>query len=493
MNIEEIRSKIDSADTKLVELFVQRMGLCAQVAQYKRENGLPVLAPERERALLDRVQALGGKFGARTRELYVELLRLSRAYQTGLLGAFGLLGEKLSHSYSPRVQALLGIKNYALFEVPRDGVGDFVRTCTLDGFNVTVPYKQQIIPYLSAISPLCEKIGAVNTVVKRGGEYFGYNTDYFGFSELIRRAGFDVSGKKTLVLGSGGASKTAVAVCRDLSSDVHVISRSGEDNYSNIEKHFDADYIINCTPVGMFPNADPSPLPLDGFSKLSGVCDMIYNPCRTSLMLDAQRRGIPAVNGLYMLTAQAAASADLFTGGNGKVSPEIIKSVYDEINAEMTNIILIGMPGCGKSTAGAELSRLTNRPLYDTDEAVKELSGKTPRELIDELGEEYFRDVEAEAVKAVCEKRGAIIATGGGAVLREENVRRLRCVGYVVYLTREIKSLPKDGRPLSVDLFKVFEAREPLYKAAADAQVEVDADAKLTAQKILEAIRSINI
>ena len=276
----------------------------------------------------------------------------------------GLLGRKLGHSYSPQIHACLGDYSYTLFEKEPEEVADFLKSGDFTGLNVTIPYKKTVIPYLDELSPAAKKLGAVNTVVRReDGTLFGHNTDYFGFASLLKRSGLDVAGKKVLVLGSGGASNTVTAVLTGLGAEAVVISRSGENNYENLQRHEDAAVIVNATPVGMYPNTGVSPVDLKRFPMLEGVLDVIYNPARTQLLLDAEAFQIPCANGLWMLVAQAKESAEYFTGKS--IDDAVIAKIYGTLAAQMANIVLIGMPGCGKSTIGALLAeKLGSMTLY---------------------------------------------------------------------------------------------------------------------------------
>ena len=278
----------------------------------------------------------------------------------------GLLGRKLGHSYSPQIHACLGDYSYTLFEKEPEEIADFLKNGDFTGLNVTIPYKKTVIPYLDELSPAAKKLGAVNTVVRReDGTLFGHNTDYFGFASLLKRSGLDVAGKKVLVLGSGGASNTLTAVLTGLGAEAVVISRSGENNYENLQRHEDAAVIVNATPVGMYPNTGVSPVDLKRFPKLEGGLDVIYNPARTQLLLDAEALHIPCANGLWMLVAQAKESAEYFTGTS--IDDAAIAEIHANLAAQMANIVLIGMPGCGKSTIGALLADKLGRKLVSAD------------------------------------------------------------------------------------------------------------------------------
>ncbi len=404
---------------------------------------------------------------------------------------FGLLGRKLGHSYSPQIHALLGDYEYPLYEKEPEEIEEFMTSGEFDGINVTIPYKETVIPYMSQLSDTAQKIGSVNTVIRLpDGTLYGDNTDYYGFSYMLDSAGFDVNDKKVIVLGNGGASKTAVCVCRDKGAkEVTVISRSSEtDNYQNISKHSDADYIINTTPVGMYPNNGESPVELDIFAKCKGVADLIYNPSKTQLLLDAEELSIPAVNGLTMLCAQGVKAAELFT--NQSFDSNKATEITKKLEQQMLNIALVGMPGCGKSTAAKTLSQMLGREVIDTDDLIRINEGKEIPEIFSTEGEEYFRNAETIAVKQAGKQSGKIIATGGGAILRDENKAALRQNSVVVFLKRDLSQLDTDGRPLSQNakLEEMYKKRLPHYEAVCDITVEVAADKNETATRIMKGL-----
>ena len=387
---------------------------------------------------------------------------------------YGLLGETLGHSFSPQIHACLGDYEYKLFEVAPEDLGDFLRSGSFEGLNVTIPYKKAVMPYLAEISENAKAIGSVNTItVLPNGTLRGDNTDYDGFLYLVRRSGIAVNGKKALVLGTGGASLPVKKVLSDLSArEIISISRTGENNYQNLEKHFDADLIVNTTPVGMYPNNLQSPLSLDGFTQLSGVLDIVYNPQKTKLILDAEQRGIPAFSGLTMLVAQAKRAAELFLNTN--IDDRKNDEIYETLSRQMKNIVLVGMPGCGKSTVGKALAKRLSRPFFDADQEIVKRAGKSIPEIFQTEGESGFRKIETEVLFDLCRQSGAVIATGGGAVTVPKNHDILRQNSLVVFINRDIAVLPTAGRPLSEqnDLHEMFRHRLPLYRAVCDYEVD---------------------
>ncbi len=397
----------------------------------------------------------------------------------------GLLGRKLGHSYSPQIHSCLGDYSYALFEREPAEIEDFLKTGDFTGLNVTVPYKKDVIPFLDELSPLSKKLGAVNTIVKRSdGTLVGHNTDYFGFLSMVRRSGLEVAGKKCLVLGSGGASGTAVAVLEELGARVVVISRSGKNNYGNLELHADTAVIVNTTPVGMYPSVGISPVNLDAFPRLEGVLDVIYNPARTKLLLDAEKRGLISMNGLLMLVAQAKESAEWFTGE--AIPDKKIGEIYGKLKAQMENIVLVGMPGCGKSTVAACLSEKLGRKVVDADAEIVTLAGKPIPEIFAESGEAGFRALETRVLADLGKQSGLVIATGGGCVTRDENYPLLHQNGTIFWLKRDIGLLPTEGRPLSKAnrLEQMYRIREPMYRQFADRIIDNNG-------KIEDAVKSV--
>ena len=384
----------------------------------------------------------------------------------------GLLGRKLGHSYSPQIHAYLGDYSYDLFEREPEDVESFLKNGDFSAINVTIPYKKTVMPYCR-LTPTAEYMGSVNTVIRQeDGSLLGHNTDYFGFTSMVKRSGLEPKGKKCLVLGSGGASVTAVAVLKEMGANVVVISRGGENNYENLRRHSDAAIICNCTPVGMYPNNGITPVDLDLFPRLEGVLDMIYNPSRTKLLMDAADRGLIHCNGLWMLVAQAKEAAEWFLGQ--KLPDAMIQTVYDKMRLQMENIILIGMPGCGKSTVGESLAAHLGKQFVDADAELVKIFGRSIPDIFAKEGEEGFRSKETQILSELGKRSGLIIATGGGCVTRQENDPLLHQNGTIVWLQRDLDQLPTDGRPLSQKnkLSDMYAVRKPLYEAFSDVTID---------------------
>ena len=399
---------------------------------------------------------------------------------------FGLLGEKLGHSFSVPIHNMLADYEYGLYEKSPSELNEFLKNPTLDGMNVTIPYKKDVIPSCTWRSAGAKRIGSVKTMVLKEDGWHGHNTDYYGFVYMLKTAGISPLGKKVVILGSGGASLTVqCAVCDLGASEIVVISRIGENNYNNIDRHFDAEIIINTTPVGMYPNCPDSLINLDNFGKCCGVADLIYNPSQTKLLSDAAMLGIPFVNGLPMLVAQAKYACEIFT--DEKISDDKIDEIVKKIESQLKNIILIGMPGSGKSHIGKLLSEQLKRPFADCDEMIVSREGNI-EDIFSHHGEDYFRQVETDVIKDICKESGYIISTGGGCVTQERNFNLLHQNSIVIWLNRNIDTLPTDGRPLSKsgNLKEMYKKRKPMYERFCDFKVNNNGTPEETVNKIKE-------
>lgn len=404
---------------------------------------------------------------------------------------YGLIGEKLGHSFSKEVHSMLSDYEYEICEIPKDGLDAFMREASFKAINVTIPYKESVIPYLSYISDEAKKIGSVNTIVNRGGKLYGYNTDFFGMVSLINKMRLSIKGKKTVILGTGGTSKTAFAVVESLGAEpIITVSRTKKDgaiDYEELMKdHLDAEIIINTTPVGMYPDNFSSPVDISPFTKLEGVIDAIYNPIRTSLVVDALERGIKAEGGLYMLVAQAVYASEIFL--DTKYPTEKLDKIYKKIKRKKENIVLIGMPASGKSTVATLLSKDLSRTVLDTDRMIEKSRQKSISEIFESDGEKAFRDYETYEIANASLQNNTIIATGGGAILRSENVKMLKQNGVLFFIDRPYEKLvPTSDRPLASDLDAIkkrYEERYDVYLKTADARIDADDQPVNVAKKI---------
>ena len=386
---------------------------------------------------------------------------------------YGLLGEKLGHSFSPQIHRDLAGYDYQLLPTPPEAVEDLFARRAFQGLNVTIPYKRTVMPLCDEIDPRAAAIGAVNTVVNRNGRLTGYNTDIDGFLYMARRAGVDMAGKKVVILGSGGTSRTARAAAGELGArEIVTVSRHGEDNYQNLSRHADAQVLVNTTPVGMYPNWGQSPVSLESFPALEGVLDVVYNPLRTALLLQAEERGLPCPCGLPMLVAQAKRAAELFTGQN--IDDSRAEAVLHGLRGQLTSIVLIGMPGCGKTTVGRALAGKLGRTFVDLDEEIVRRAGTSIPEIFAREGEAGFRERESALVREFGERTGLVVSTGGGVVTRRENYIPLKQNGLLLHLRRDPAALPTDGRPLSQATApeELWRRRAPLYAAFADGEID---------------------
>jgi len=415
---------------------------------------------------------------------------------------YGLLGRKLGHSWSVPIHKALGCDSYRMIELEPEQLGDFLRREDIGGLNVTMPYKRDVMAFCDVIDEGARAIGSVNTLVRRGGKLYGYNTDIDGFLYMLRRARISLMGKKVVVLGSGGASLTAQAAAkREGAREVVVVSRTGPDNYENLpQRHGDAEALVNTTPVGMWPRLEEAPVDLRLLPAVTDVVDVIYNPGRTNLLLQASgwnrnefyyddlglwdERYFRCAGGLSMLAAQAKRAEELFF--DRTIPDGDTEKIVAWLWQDRTNIVLVGMPGCGKTTVGRELARLSGKPFVDLDEEIVRRAGKSIPDIFREEGEAAFRELEAQVLADVCARSGQGIAPGGGAVLRAENRAAMRRTGQVYFLCRNLEELPTDGRPLSQkgSLEEMYRVRKPLYSAAADTVIDNSVALEETAELI---------
>ncbi|MBQ7873716.1 MAG: shikimate dehydrogenase [Oscillospiraceae bacterium] len=406
---------------------------------------------------------------------------------------YGLIGEHLPHSFSPEIHKRIGDYKYELKELRPEEVGEFLKKRDFKGINVTIPYKQTVIPYLDEIDEAAKAIGAVNTIVNRGGKLYGYNTDFGGMKALIERSGISVFGKKAIILGNGGTSHTAEAVLKTLGAQTVLktdLVSTGDiiTNEEAVLGHSDAEIIINTTPMGMYPRLSGMAVDPSAFPNLKGLVDAVFNPLKTDLVQKAESLGIPCGGGLYMLVMQAILAAEHFFGE--PIPKEKAENIYLELLRMKKNIVLIGMPACGKTTIGKLLSDELQRSLFDSDELIIEKAGKEISDIFAEEGEPAFRKLESEAIAELSGKTGAIIATGGGAILNPENIRYLSKNGKIYFLDRPVESLvPTEDRPTASSaeaIKKRYDERYPLYKKYADKIIDADCGIDEVLRKVKE-------
>lgn len=403
---------------------------------------------------------------------------------------YGVLGRVLGHSYTPVIYRELAGLDYRKFEREPDQLEVFVRSDVWEGFNVTIPYKKELVSYMDELSDIARRMGNINTVTRLAdGRLRGDNTDYYGFKVLVESLGLDLAGKKAVVFGgSGGAGSTAMMVLADLKMNPVPIDRTGENSYANLDLHSDAALAVNCTPVGMFPTCPAAPCSLDVFPKLEGLVDIVYNPARTALMMEAERREIPYAGGLLMLVAQAAQAVERYTGE--VIDMERTVDVTRRLSATEQNISLIGMPGCGKTRVGEHLAKLLKREHVDIDQALANELGMSCAEFIERKGETAFRIRETEVLARIAGQSGLVISCGGGIVTRDENYPLLHQNSLIVMLDRPLEELATKGRPLTAKhgIEELAQQRMPIYRAWADLTVSSTDCAANTAAALMSAL-----
>lgn len=491
--MDELRKKLNQIDDEILDLFFARMEISRQVGAYKRSKGIKVHDPAREEAILQR---LGSKAPSHLkfaiRPLYKEIFALSRAIQITEGKTFGLVGSGLGHSLSPEIHRNFGY-DYKLFDLDQKAFEDFIRDKDFDGINVTIPYKIKVMDYLDELDDLAKEIGSVNTVVNKDGRLIGYNTDYWGLKYTLDVNNICLKDKKVLVLGTGGASKTVQTLAKNTGArQIRLISRSGPYSYTNLEESRDFQILINASPIGMYPKNLLTRLDLGIFPDLEAVVDLVYNPLKTKLVLDAEKKSIPATGGLAMLVGQAYQAAKLFTQID--LPNYLVSDILFLLNSKMKNLVLVGMPGSGKTSLGKDLASKLGRTFVDTDQRIGALTGLDPEAYILERGLEAFRKVEEDLIFDLGKSQGLVIASGGGSILKESNRDALRQNSYVIYLARDLDKLATNNRPLSKDreaIAKLFEERKYFYESMADLRVDlVEGDPEKTLDMVLKGIRN---
>ena len=485
--LDRLRGELDSIDDQIAALFARRMEIGLKVGLYKKNSDFPVNDPGREDAVIKRIKGAMPPLSAGFAEALMKtMFDASKELQRRIKGDYFVIGKRLPHSWSPEIYLPLGL-DYRIKELPdEESVKSFVNGKNFTGINVTIPYKQTVIPLLDDISDEAEAVGAVNTVVNRGGKLYGYNTDVGGMTEAILSMGVKIEGVTAAVFGgNGGTAHTARYVLKKLGAgEIITVSRKGEVNYENIYD-YPVEFIVNATPCGMYPEINSCPAEPGKFKNLKGVFDAVYNPLKTSLVEKTLALGVPALNGLTMLVEQGRLAYELFTGS--KLDKTVTRKLVNSIELAKANVVIEGMPGSGKSSVGKETARLLGKNFIDTDEEIERAYGKSVPEIFAKEGEAFFRKLECEIVLKAASSNGVVIATGGGAVLNSDNREALKHNGVIVYLKRGLDELESAGRPLSLSrgVDKLYAERSPIYEEFADFSVENDGIER-AAKKIAE-------
>lgn len=495
MELNELREEIDDIDSQMVKLFVKRMKAAEKIGETKRKNGITVEDAQRERFVLDRVsENVSENMRFYVRELYTKIFSLSKLYQRSENTDFALVGESVDKSFSPKLHSALGKYSYKLLSMSSSDFDLFMKLMPFKGINVTMPYKEKALAFCSELSEEAKAIGCVNTVIKKDGKLYGFNTDLKGIKYMLFRGNISLKNKNVLILGTGGTSKTSEYTAGNSGAkSVIKVSRKGSVNYENVYGLQETQVIINTTPVGAAPNYDCVPVDISRFESLEAYAEAVYTPLKTAAVVKAEELGLKTALGLDMLCAQAFYASEIFTGN--KLKPAILNELCFRMRSELVNIVLMGMPGCGKSRISAILSKKTGRPLHDTDKIIEKKTGKKCSEIISELGEKQFRLIESEIVKEISKENGCIIALGGGSVLSEENRRALKQNGLIIYVVRDNGKLATRGRPLSQNktaLNELFAQRDPIYRACADIVIDNNAHIEKAVSNILKKIEMQN-
>ena len=492
-----LRKEIDLLDEKLIDLYIERLRLTDQVGEYKSNLGLNLEDKQREKEIVERAIKAHPAYKEEIEGLYQEIFKTSKKRQEKIIVnnslAYGLLGEHLGHSYSPEIHKFLGGYDYGLFEVKKDDLKNFLKRDQLKGLNVTMPHKINVLPYMDGLSYEAKKIGAVNTIKFKNNRLYGYNTDYYGVKKMILRKNIQIKNKKVLVLGTGATSQTVTAVLEDFQAKtIDYVSRKGPIDYENMYDLKDIEVIVNTTPVGMYPNNGISLVDLSRFDQLEAVLDVIYNPFETRLVFDAKNMGLKASGGLAMLVYQAKKTVEIFL--DKKIPDRECEKLIGKIYRQKRNIVLVGMPGSGKSTIGRKVAKILDLDHIDTDRYFEDKFCMTPSQAIKKFGEASFRDMEEEVVREVGQMTNKVISTGGGVVTRRNNHYPLKQNGYIIYVKRSVDKLSTRNRPLSQGgpnhLLKMEEQRREYYEEFADIAVNNNRHFNLAVDKIINIINN---
>lgn len=406
---------------------------------------------------------------------------------------YGLIGEKLGHSFSKEIHEKINNYQYELKELNKDEFKTFMEEKNFKAINVTIPYKEKVIPYLDYIDKFAKELGVVNTIVNKNQKLYGYNTDFLGLRDLVLTNNINPSNKKILILGDGATAKTAYAVFKSLNAKKIIFVSLNPQNdaisYQEALKHLDTNIIINATPCGMYPNNDDLILDITNFINLEAVIDVIYNPLNTALLRSAKKMHIKALSGLYMLVAQAVYASCIFTDQQEKDVNKIICEIYKKIKNEKENIVLIGMPSSGKTTIGKILCKKLNKEFVDTDQKIEEIIKMPIANYLNQQNEKEFRKIEKDVIKTISKQNNQVISTGGGIILDEENIWHLQANGKIIFLDRPLELLtPTSSRPLANDFNKItrlFNERINLYQKYADLIIKNDQSIDEVINKIL--------
>lgn len=491
--LENLRNRIDEIDSKITKLFAERMETIEKIGLLKKEENLNINQSDREQLIIKRLSKLiPSEYAAPLEDVYKTIFETSKRYQSQVIGKqkFGLIGRNINYSFSKEIHAAFANYDYEIINLEPDEVTKFFSKREYSGCNVTIPYKRDAAALCNELSPQAKAIGSVNTVIlKEDGKLFGDNTDYYGFLNMAEKAGVDFNNKKVLVFGNGATSATICAAVKDKGGNITVISRNGKTTYADLPLHKDAQILINATPVGTYPETENQITSLEQFEKAEAVLDVVYTPLASRFVQQGIERGLKASGGLPMLVGQAKKAAELFAGK--PISKETEEEVYHKILRQKQNLILIGMPGAGKSSLGKAAAEKLNRPFIDIDSEIVKKEGLSIPEIFTKFGENYFRARESEVIAEITKTSGAVIATGGGAVMNRRNRLNIRQNGFCIFIKRNQEKLATEGRPVSKakGIKELEKERMPVYKELADAEIENNASIEQALTDILEAFK----